>query len=131
MDTPSTFDPLKPTVLNLSPEEYDEIDEQIAAGVLPVDWYQKHYEAIDRNVFGHDFKRDAKGRPIETGIGSNFNLTANAVEAYIKEQTERRQGGPEPGFEENLAKLRKQLAVCEARRREEAKAKRFKYGRRA
>ena len=43
-------------------------------------------------------------------------MTAQAIEAYIKNQTERRKGGPEAGYEENLARMRRDLAACEARR---------------
>jgi hypothetical protein len=68
------------------------------------------------DVFGVDHKTDKDGNPIEQGIGAAGNVTAQHVEAYIKEQTERRPNGPEPGYEDHLARMRKQLAECEARR---------------
>jgi hypothetical protein len=54
------------------------------------------------------------------GIGTEDNITAACVEAYITEQTKRREV-PEPGYEEHLAWLRQRLEICNARRRAEAK----------
>jgi hypothetical protein len=56
--------PLDPThvpVLNLTGEEIAEIRAQIAAGALPADWLDRHADAVARNVFGHDAKRDRHG----------------------------------------------------------------------
>lgn len=69
------------------------------------------------DVFGHDFKADKAGNPIEQGLGADGNMTAQSIEAYIKNQTERRKGGPEAGYEENLKKMRAKLAESDARRR--------------
>jgi hypothetical protein len=74
------------------------------------------------DVFGIDHKLDRNGNPIEQGVGSPGNMTMQAINAYVKEQTERSANGPEPGYEETLAKMRKQLAECEARRRAEQSA---------
>lgn len=41
-------------------------------------------EAEMRNVFGHDVKFDANGRPIETGIGSAGNETESHFAALEK-----------------------------------------------
>jgi hypothetical protein len=78
-------------------------------------------EAIaNAHVYGVDAKKDKDGNFIEQGIGSENNVTIQHVEAYITNQTVRRDT-PEAGYEENLARMRAQLAVCEARRREERK----------
>ena len=70
------------------------------------------------HVFGPGAKKDADGNYQETGIGSWDNITKAHVDAYIANQTIRRDT-PEVGYEETLAKMRAQLAVCEARRRAE------------
>lgn len=70
------------------------------------------------HVFGPDAKKDKDGKFIEQGVGSWDNLTPASVEAYVTNQTMRRDT-PEAGYEETLAKMRAQLAICEARRREE------------
>jgi hypothetical protein len=78
-------------------------------------------EAItNAQVFGPDHKKDANGQPLEQGIGSQFNVTRQHVEAYIANQITRRDT-PEAGYEENLAAMRAQLEICEARRRKERK----------
>jgi hypothetical protein len=40
-----------------------------------------HFEAEARNVFGHDYKRDSKGRPIEQGLGSPSQPTRQSMAA--------------------------------------------------
>jgi hypothetical protein len=69
----------------------------------------------DEDVFGVGFQRDRNGKPIETGLGSASQPTVQSIEAYIKEQTERRKNGPEPGYEQHLARMRKNLADFQAR----------------
>jgi hypothetical protein len=56
---------------------------------MPPDVRAAYELAEEKNVFGADFQRDAKGRPIERGIGSAHNMTANAVAA--KKRDEERQ----------------------------------------
>ena len=68
------------------------------------------------DVFGVGHKLDRSGNPIEQGLGAPGNVTQQHIDAYIKGQTERNPNGPEPGYEENLARMRKDLAACEARR---------------
>jgi hypothetical protein len=68
------------------------------------------------DVFGVGHATAKDGTPIEQGIGAKGNVTQSCIEAYIKNQTERSKSGPEPGYEENLARMRKELAECEARR---------------
>jgi hypothetical protein len=129
VDATSILDPHKPPRVTLSQEELDEAEAQIAEGLLPPDWFARYYEEQAKNVFGDDHKKDKHGEPIEQGIGSVGNMSLNAVNAYIKEQ-QRREGGPEPHFEEHLARMRRQLAECEARRAAERKANPNKWGRR-
>ncbi len=69
-----------------------------------------------RDVFGEGHKTDKEGKPIEQGLGAAGNVTAQHIEAYVKNQTERSPNGPEPGYEDNLSRMRKDLAACEARR---------------
>jgi hypothetical protein len=68
------------------------------------------------DVFGVGHATDKSGNPIEQGLGSAANITQQHLDAYIKNQTDRSATGPEAGYEENLARFRKQLAECEARR---------------
>lgn len=72
-----------------------------------------------QDVFGVDHKTAKDGTPIEQGLGAGSNQTAQSIEAYIKNQTERRKGGPEPGFDDNVKRMKAQLAECDARRRVE------------
>jgi hypothetical protein len=74
-------------------------------------------DLTDKNVFGADHKRDRKGNPIEQGLGSHANPTQQSIEAYVKDQTQRRGGGPEEGFEENLKAVRARLAEFHAERK--------------
>jgi hypothetical protein len=69
------------------------------------------------DVFGEGFKRDPKtGKPLEQGIGSPDNMTASAVDAYAK------WGVNDPNYNEHLAELKRQLAVCQERCRKEREA---------
>jgi hypothetical protein len=76
-------------------------------------------EMTSQDVYGVDHKKDAKGQPIEQGVGSANNMSRQAIAAYIAEQTTRRPGGPEPGYEIALAKMEQQFAECQARRKAE------------
>ena len=69
----------------------------------------------ENDVFGVDHKKDKAGNPIEQGIGAKGNMTVQCIEAYIKNQTERSPSGPEPGYEEHLARMRRELAETQAR----------------
>jgi hypothetical protein len=71
---------------------------------------------VEIDTFGHGFQRDRQGRPLEQGIGSLAHPSQQSIDAYIKEQTERRPGGPEAGYEEHLAKMRQNLSVYLAKR---------------
>lgn len=85
---------------------------------------KKEAKAIaQQDVFGVDHKTAKDGTPIEQGLGSAGNMTQQAVEAYIKYQTDKKfRSAPEEGYEENLKKMRAQLATCNTRRRAEAAA---------
>jgi hypothetical protein len=43
-----------------------------------------HFENEAKNVFGHDYKRDKHGRPIEQGIGSAQQVTEAHLQALAK-----------------------------------------------
>lgn len=48
------------------------------------------YRAVqEANVFGHDHKKDAQGRPIEQGIGSPGNENINHVRALEAQKSGR------------------------------------------
>ena len=102
--------------VNYSLGELAEIEDLIEAGELPKDYLEQHFDAVDANVFGEDAPKDRKGNRKEQGLGSSGNQTQQSIDAYIKNQTERRVGGPEPGFEQHLERMRKELAASEAHR---------------
>jgi hypothetical protein len=70
------------------------------------------------HIYGANYKKDKDGKPLQSGIGSPDNITRACVEAYITEQTKRRDV-PEAGYEQHLAWLKERLEACEARRRAE------------
>lgn len=73
------------------------------------------------DVFGVGHKVAKDGTPIEQGMGSAGNMTQQSIDAYVKYQTDKRfREKPEEGFEENLKRMKAQLAECNARRRAEA-----------
>src|SRR5579872_6374012 len=71
------------------------------------------------DVFGMGHKTGRDGTPIEQGLGSPANMTQQHIDAYVKAQTDpkMRPGGPENGYEDNLKRMRAQLAECQARRK--------------
>jgi hypothetical protein len=68
------------------------------------------------DTFGEGFKRDKHGKPMEQGRGSPGNQTRESVDSYERWKKD------EPGYEENLARMKRELAVCEERRRKEREA---------
>ena len=75
----------------------------ISQGLLPKDAIDQHYEQEFQQTFGQDYKVDAEGNVIEQGRGSKAQPTRTSIDAYIKNQTERRGSlGPEKGYQENL-----------------------------
>lgn len=121
----ATIDPIRVPTINLSTQELDEIAELIGAGALPKDFLERHFDAVDANVFGVDAPKDRHGQRQEVGLGSPKNQTANSVAAY------RKYGKGEPGYAEHLARMEKELAACEEQRKTKAAGVRRKYGRRA
>lgn len=114
----AVIDPIRVPTITMSQAELAEMEELIETGQLPRDFIEKHFRAVQANVFGHDHKTDRHGNPIEQGIGSPGNMTRNCVEAY------RKYGKGEDGYTEHLALMEKQLKECDARRAaERAKAK--------
>jgi hypothetical protein len=75
MDTP--IDPIRIPTITLSNEEIDEIKEGIKAGQLPADFLERHYDAVDANVFGIDAPKDRHGKRQEQGRGSRGHETLN------------------------------------------------------
>jgi hypothetical protein len=113
--------------VSISSQAY--IEKQLGAhGVASLDMLPAHVRKEIRlgakkiarqDVFGIDHKTDRNGNPIEQGVGAKGNQTQQSIDAYIKNNTERSPNGPEPNFEETLARMRKDLAESEARRRAE------------
>lgn len=102
--------------VNYSIGELAELEDMIEAGELPKDYLDQHFDAVDANVFGEDAPKDRKGQRREQGFGSPGNQTQQSIDAYIKNQTERRIGGPEPGFEQHVERMRKELEATTARK---------------
>ncbi len=82
--------------------EIDEMKWLISIGQLPADAIELHIEQEYQQTFGQNYKTDADGQPIEHGRGSKAQPTRGSIDAYIKNQMERRAGGPEPGYDGNL-----------------------------
>jgi hypothetical protein len=96
-------------VVALRTDELDEMRKAIADGKLPPDALEKYYEEEAKAVFGHNYKTDRDGKPIEQGIGSASQPSANSVaayEAYCKH---------EPDFAANLARMKANLAKYQAK----------------
>jgi hypothetical protein len=89
-------------MVTLTQPELDDL--YLKGGQAAVD---AHFENERKAVFGHDYKLDKNGRPIEQGIGSPAQPSANSVAAYEKYHR------GDPGFTENLARMKKQLADFE------------------
>jgi hypothetical protein len=123
----TVIDAHRPPSINQSPKEIAEMEEQIALGNLPPDFLRRHIDAVDANVHGVDAPKDRNGWRIEQGMGSPGNMTQQSIDAYVKNQTERRIGGPEPGYEENLKRMQAQLVESDKKR--SAKPGGFHYGR--
>ena len=121
------IDPVRIPTINQSPAEIAEMEAMIEAGQLPKDFIKRHVDAVDANVFGADAPKDRNGFRVEQGLGSPGNMTQQAIDAYIKNQTERRTGGPEPGYEQHLKRMQAQLV--ETQKKNDAKPGGFRYGR--
>jgi hypothetical protein len=99
--------------LSLREDEVEAIQQLIAQGELPRDAFKRHRQAMEKVVYGDGAPKDAKGAFIEQGIGSAAQPSRNSVEAY------RKNGKEEAGYEKNLAKMERDLADFQARRRAE------------
>jgi hypothetical protein len=112
--TPTDF--LKIPTIMLNNEELDAAQAEIDAGNLPADWFDRYEDALQKNVFGHDHKTDRHGKPIEQGVGSEFGMTRNSINAYRKFCSN------DPDFERNAARMEKQLVAANERRKAETPA---------
>jgi hypothetical protein len=104
-------------MVTLTNDEINEMREDIKAGRLPPDAIEQHFKAEALNVFGFDAKKTRDGKSyIEQGVGSASNQTLNSINAYKKF------GAAEPDYERNLARMEREFAESEARRRKEAQS---------
>lgn len=93
--------------------------EKIPANAPPEVYRRMVKEAekkVETDVFGHGFRRDKAGRPIEQGLGSLSNMTKQSIDAYVKwhgpDSPE-----PDPNFKENHKIMQDALIECDARRK--------------
>jgi hypothetical protein len=100
-------------MVTLNTEEVEQMRAEIAAGKLSPSAIKNHLIAEEKAVFGADVKHDRKGNPIEDGIGSALQPSANSVEAYAFYCRD------EPDYAANLAKMRKDLAAYLAKKKSE------------
>jgi hypothetical protein len=78
---------------------------------------RKEAEDIALNsVFGENHKKDAAGEPIEHGIGSPGNQTRHSLDSFKKYNDM-----TQPANIEALARMERELEICEKRRRQEEK----------
>jgi hypothetical protein len=77
-----------------SAEEIQTMKDEIKAGILSPDAIEQYLDGERRNVFGFDSKTDARGQPIEQGIGAKGNETLNHFNAMLKAE---QMGGVVPG----------------------------------
>ena|ERR1700761_4545771 len=121
------IDPMRVPSINLNEGELAEMEALIEQGTLPKDFLDRHFDAVDANVFGVDAPKDRKGFRLEQGIGTPGNMTANSIAAYIKYHGPHSLvPDPEEEFNKNVARMRADLAKCDAERN----AKRGKGGKR-
>ena len=101
-------------MVSKSSREIEEMRFLISQGLLPKDAIDQHYEQEYQQTFGQDYKVDAEGNVIEQGRGSKAQPTRSSIDAYIKNQTERRNGGPEKDYEKHLKQMEDDLAAYTA-----------------
>jgi hypothetical protein len=109
-----TIDPVRPPTINQSIEELEAMQAMIDAGQLPADFIERHFDAVNANVFGVDAPKDRHGNRTEQGKGSPANMTRQSIDAF------KRWHGPSkenplgaPNYEKDLAKMEAQLAANE------------------
>ena len=89
----------------------------MAQGLLPPDAIEQHIEQEYQQTFGQNYKTDADGNPIEQGRGSKAQPTRGSIDAYIKNQQERRGSlGPEKGFQEIVDRMEADLRGIQRQR---------------
>ncbi len=115
METP--IDPIRVPTITLSQAEIEEIEAEMAAGQLPPDFLDRHYAAVDANVFGHDHKKDKHGNPIEQGFGAPGNQTRNSINAF-KRYAKYDADYSEATFKETLQRMEAELAASDKLRAE-------------
>jgi hypothetical protein len=125
----SVVDPVKVPTITLSQAELDDIRDLMAAGQLPEDYLQRHHEAVRANVFGHDYKTDAQGEPLEQGFGSAGNQTQNSINAY-KKYAKYESDFSEEKYNATLKRMESELATSDKRRAAERAAAAKKPARR-
>lgn len=111
----SVIDPIRVPTITLSQAEMEEIEQLMAAGALAPDFLDRYHEAVEKNVFGFDHKKDEQGNPVEQGIGSAANQTANSINAYIK-YAKYEPGYVKEEYEKSLARMRAELTACNKQR---------------
>lgn len=79
-------------------------------------------DITNRNVFGEGHKKDRKGNPIEQGLGSHANPTAQSIAAYKKYCGPSKENpNGEDGYREHLAAMEKRLTEFNEERRTNAR----------
>jgi len=100
------IDPIRMPTITLSQAEMDDIETMMAAGQLPQDFLERHYAAVESNVFGHDHRKDRNGIPVEQGRGSAGNQVKQSIDAYKKFCRD------EPDFAVHLKRMQAELDAC-------------------
>jgi hypothetical protein len=111
------FDAVRIPTISLTRAEIDQAYDEMAMGNLPADYIDRHFEELEKNIWGADAKKDRHGHYIEQGLGSAFSQTRNSIEAY------QARCSSEPDFEKHLARMESELVASDARRKAEAEKK--------
>lgn len=118
------IDATRVPTINLNDEEIAEIEAKMAEGKLPPDYLDRHFDAVDQNVFGTEAPKDRNGFRTEIGIGSPNNQSANSISAYKKfhDPANPKCVEPDPNFAENLKRMQSQLVKSNELRKANAPA---------
>lgn len=92
-----------------SQADLDHARRQVALGLLPANYIEKHFEDERKAVFGENYRTDRNGWPLESGKGSAAQPTEQSIAAYKKYCKN------EPGFDQHVAKMEQALADYQAR----------------
>lgn len=101
----SLSDKLRPPSINQSIKELEQMQARIDKGDLPPDYIERHFDAVDANVFGFDAPKDKNGQRQEQGLGSPRNQTRQSIEAY------KRWHKDDKDFQKTLETMEAQLAA--------------------